>query len=318
MGKKLIALASSDWHLHDWQSFNEESIRTQVTVDFMVYLFDLADSYKVPILFEGDLFHTPKGLSNKVLSIISKVFNYIKKTSKSQLIGISGNHEKDQGISLFETICRIYPENFKCIDHEKSGISMANGITICGISHTRRNEGLVDRIKEMAKIKGPKILLLHTELYGAPDPSGYDLEPQNIPRNLKSLFKDFNLVLAGHVHAYTQVCDNVYMVGAPNQQRKSDSGCKMGYLEIYDDFSVVFKQYSTPEFKYYKEEDGHKETDDYWVQIPKPKKLKKTSEAEFKPTMGRHDMAEQYAEEKGIKSKRKVKALIDILNRADD
>ena len=161
-------------------------------------------------------------------------------------------------------------------------------------------------------------MLLHTALYGAPDPSGYELEPENLPRNLPALFKAFNLVLAGHVHKHTKVSDKIYMVGAPNQQRKSDADCVMGYLEIYSDFSVKFIKYDAPRFRYYKEGETHPDTNDFWVELKKPKKLKKGSEAEFKPTMKKEEMARQYAKETGITSPRKIKALIEVLNQTDD
>jgi len=316
MDKKIIGLASADWHFYDWKQFNENEERIFITIHFMFDLFLRAQSLRVPIFFPGDLFHTPKSITTKTLCLFNSTMRgFIREFNGVKIYGISGNHEIDGKYSLFQAACDAFPEVFECLDNKVLEI---NGYSIIGIPYIRRNIGLVDKIKEFAKIGGNKILLLHTELYGAPDPSGYIPEPQNLPRQLNALFKDFNLVLAGHVHKFTRVEKNVYMVGAPNQQRKSDAGCDMGYLEIYDDFSVKQVIYKSPKFRFYQEGEEHERTLDFWIEIPKPKKIKKHSEAEFKSTMDKTEMAKRYAEEKGIKSSRKIRALIDILNKTDE
>jgi len=313
MGRRdLIAIASSDWHYHNWKQFNENGERLTVTKKVILKLFEEAHLKKVPILFSGDLFHTPDGLSDEVFYSVMDFFKGLQDLFNDvRVLGISGNH--DGKISMYKAISRAF-DNFICIDN---GVEYINNIPIIGIPYIKRNKGLVDKI-EKAKEFGGGILLLHTELYGAPDPSGYTVEPQNLPRNLNALFKAFDLVLSGHIHKHTKVCDNVYMVGAPNQQRKSDAGCKMGYLKIYSDFSVKFVDLGMPEFKYYNEGEKRENTDDFWIEIPKPKKLKKSSEASFKPNMDKTKMAKKYANETGIKSPKKVNALIKILNKTEE
>lgn len=316
---EIIALASSDWHFHDWKQFNEKQHRTYITIGFMYDLFSRAQKLKVPIWFPGDLFHTPKGLSTKTLTL----FNHTMRGFESEfddvkIWGTTGNHDMDKGDSLYKAVVNAFPNMFQCIDN--SSIVFDFKYELYGIPYLRRNMGLVDKIDQFAKKDSPykKILLLHTELYGAPDPSGYEPSPQNLPRNLNALFKDFDLVLAGHIHKHTKVGDNIYMVGAPNQQRKSDAGCKMGYLEIYDDLSVRFVNYHAPGFRYYKEGEGHEDTKDFWIEIPKPKKIKKQSQAEFKATMDKTTMAKRYAEETGVTSSRKINALVNILNATEE
>jgi len=316
MDKKLIALASSDWHYHDWKQFNEEDARTLATNSFLSKLFWRSHDEKIPILFPGDLFHTPKGVSTKVLGMFTKLMSTVREVyPKSKLIGTTGNHEQDQGYSNFNSMAECFWENMLCIDNQSVTFTWG---TIYGLPYRKRNINLVKEIKELSQRRGPKILLLHTELYGAPDPSGYEATPQNFSRESLALFKDFDLVLAGHVHKHTQVADNVYMVGAPNQQRKSDAGTEMGYLEIYNDFSVKFIKWHAPKFRTFHEGEEHEDTNDYWTEIPKPKKLKKSSEAEFKPTMDKTEMAKRYAKETGVKSPKKINALINILNKTDE
>ncbi len=316
MGKKLIALSASDLHFHDWKQFNENGERTQITTDFIMELCTVANEYEVPVLVPGDWFHTPKGLSTKTLSLFNKLMAYIRSNyPDTRFITTSGNHDLDRGVSLVRAMQYAFPDTINCIDND---VTYLNGVAIFGLPYTRRNTGLVDKIDKISKHLGKKILLLHTELYGAPDPSGYEPEPQNLPRNLPALFKDFDLVLAGHIHKHTQVCKNIYMVGAPNQQRKSDAGCDMGYLKIYDDFSVEFVEVETPRFRYFKEGDEHENTNDFWIEVPKPKKMEKHSEASFKPTMDKTKMAKRYMKETGVKSIKKLNTLIGVLNETDD
>lgn len=315
MDKKIIALATGDLHYHHWKTFNETMERTQVTTNFLAHIFNEAEEKDVPIFHTGDLFHTSQGLSTKTLCEFMIMMAIVRDTYNVIIYGISGNHDLDKGDSLWGAMCFAFPDIFINLDN---ALHQFNNFDLVGIPYIKRNVGLVEKIEKLSQIKRNKILLLHTALYGALDPSGYELEPQNLPRQLNALFKDFELVLAGHIHKYTQVGNNIHMVGAPNQQRKSDAGCDMGYLEIYDDFSVKFIKYDAPQFRYYKEGEEHEDTNDFWIEIPKSKKLKKQSEAEFKPTMSKETMARRYAEETGIKSPRKIRALIDILNETDD
>lgn len=313
---KIIALASGDWHFHDWKQFNETQERTQVTINFIFDLFTRAEKLKVPIWFTGDLFHTPKGLTTRTICTFNSMMNKFDSQFNIDVEGISGNHDIDKGLSLFQAAADAFPDIFKCIDNDFIDYE---GFTLYGIPFLRRNIGLVDKIETMSlRISGKKVLLLHTELYGAPDPSGYEPTPQNLPRNLNALFKDFDLVLAGHIHKYAKVGKNIHMVGAPNQQRKSDTGCEMGYLEIYDDLSVKQVFYDAPGFRYYKEGEEHEDTNDFWIEIPKPKKIQKQSEAEFRPNMNKIIMAKRYAKETGVKSPKKINALINVLSQTDD
>jgi len=317
MAKKLIAYAASDLHFHDWKQFNEQDQRTQVTINVLANLMFLSDQDDVPILMPGDLFHTPKGLTTKTLVKFMTFMDTARESyPRAKVVGITGNHDGDINYSLWYAMSKAFPGML--LNADNWGWLINEDTHVYGLPYRRRNTGLVDAIKSMGQNDGKKILLLHTELYGAPDPSGYGLVPQNFPRESLALFKAFDLVLAGHVHKHTKVKKNVYMVGAPNQQRKSDAGCDMGYLEIYNDFSVEFIKLDNPEFRFYKEGKEHEDTEDFWIEIPKPKKMKKNSEAEFGATMDKTKMAQQYAKETGLKSKRRIRALIEILNQTDD
>jgi DNA repair exonuclease SbcCD nuclease subunit len=317
MDKKLIGLVTGDLHYHWWKSFNDFGERTLVTTDFIAELLQVSVEKDVPIFHTGDMFHTPKGLTTKTLYEFMIMMATIRNSYESvKIYGITGNHDKDSEGNLWAAMCFAFPDIFTNLDNSYHSFVWG---TVFGLPYTKRNVGLVKKITSLATHPAEKkIILLHTALYGAPDPSGYELEPQNLPRDLHALFKAFDLVLAGHVHKHTKVAKNIYMVGAPNQQRKSDAGCTMGYLEMYDDFSVKFIPYNAPQYRYYKEGEEHEDTNDFWIEIPKPKKIKKQSEAEFKSTMDKTEMAKMYAKETGVTSPRKIQALIDVLNKTDE
>ena len=100
--KNIIALCSADWHFHNWKQFNEKLHRTYVTIGFMHHLFLRAQKLKVPIWFLGDLFHTPKGLTTKVITLFNYIMKgYIHEFDDVRVLGISGNHHIDQGESLY-------------------------------------------------------------------------------------------------------------------------------------------------------------------------------------------------------------------------
>lgn len=313
---KIIALSIADLHFNDWKQFNKNRERTFITSNFLVDLCVKAEEYQVPILVSGDWFHTPKGLSTPTIYLFMELISKIQKNFPTvQFISISGNHEIDQEFSLVRAMEMAFPDTIKCIDDSKI---IFPEFTVYGIPYIKRNKGLLEKIETISKNTGNKILLIHTELYGASDPSGYEPEPQNLPRNLNALFKDFKLVLAGHIHKYTPISDNIIMVGAPNQQRKSDAGCKMGYLKIYEDFTHKFVNYKAPGFRYYKEGENHPDTSDFWIEIPIPRKKEKFSDIGFNASMDKTRLAKKYVKAIGVKNLRKIKTLINILNATEE
>ena len=74
---RTIALSSSDWHLHDWKQHNEQWERIFVSDQFLLELIQRSDEEGIPILFSGDMFHTPQGLSNSLLNHYISFLGYI-------------------------------------------------------------------------------------------------------------------------------------------------------------------------------------------------------------------------------------------------
>jgi DNA repair exonuclease SbcCD nuclease subunit len=325
--KKLIGLASSDWHLYDWPQYSPNGERLAVAYDFLTCLADEADKYGVPILFPGDLYHTPKAIDTVAYQYYNRLFRTLSNRERVKIFGISGNHDQIEknnrnnvSPSLFLGACEAFPKLFTSVEYK--GRIVNDNINIIGIPYLFHNVGfdaMVEKSRRFIKPNVPNVLLVHTDLWGAKDPSGYEVSSvENIPRNMGKFFKGYDLVLSGHIHRYDKLWDHIYMVGAPYQQRKSDMGCIMGYLRIYDDLSVEFVKHDAPQFKTYSKEKGHPDTQDYWIPLVKARKRDKEITKKFNPNMSRRKLAEQYLEARGIKNPSKRAALIKILNRVDD
>ena len=285
----------------------------------------------VPILLPGDLWHTPAHLATKTFYIYSEFFNKVRKEFPSaKFIGIPGNHDQSEfsniGIpvpNLFTAWCNCFPELFVDASYQ---IIHEGSMAISGIPYVNHNIGYGEYIKGKLRKKisiDPsmfRVLLIHTDLMGAVDPSGREVgQVENIPRNLTKFFKDWDFVLAGHIHKpQLMYGDNIVMLGSPYQQRRSDAKCSMGYWIMYDDKTVKFKEYKAPEFKFYHEGEGHKDTDDFWTAIPKKVKLEKKKTKKFNPKMNRTKMAKKYVRAKGIEGEAKLTALIEILNKIEE
>lgn len=332
MGRKLIALSTSDWHLNNWKQFNENGRRLSVADDFLFHIMGISHKEKIPVLFSGDMFHTPEALSNAMIDHYTAVFEKIKESyPRARLYGISGNHDEGESIvkgktakTYVQSFSRAFPGLINCLDFSYTAIP--ENIGVYGIPYLRHNKGFDEEIKLLnQKVKedsyDSNILLIHTNLYGAKDPNGYEIdEVPGIPRNMGKFFRAFDLVLAGHIHKHDVLWKRrVYMVGSPYQQRTSDSGTPMGYLNIYDDMSVEFVRYSAPEFKFYNEGEEKPNDFDFFIEIKKQVSFKQTSEGvTFSNTRDKKALVEQYFKVKGIENARRLNLLIDLLNKAEE
>ena len=314
--RKLIAIATGDWHVNDWKNHNEDNRRIQVSKGFITDIVSRSHYDRVPLLFSGDMFHTPEGLSNKLIATIFPFFRDLRDTyTEARILAITGNHDrvskKGGYYSYVKTLAYLFPPLIQCIDNTSTQFS--NG-RICGIPYLPHNKGMEDTLEEFLEFPENKILLLHTNLYGAKDPSGYEIdEVPGIPRDMGRYFKDFRLVLSGHIHKPDELWKNhIVMIGAPYQQRSSDSGTTMGYWEVYSDFTVKFIPYQAPGFVYYSgEKPGG---DDYYIEVPSAEKFKKEYQGDFSNVNDKQSLAKEYCKAKGIESKERINLLIETLN----
>lgn len=325
-------ISFSDYHYHEWNQFNKDDYRLVKNEEFLLSLIKKSHKHKVPILFSGDFFHSPEGLNTKVIYRIMKFFNKaIKKYPKFVIVGIDGNHDtpyelkdyKEQP-SLFMALSYAFSDNIKCINF---GSYKHGSFTIYGIPYLVHNIGfkkVYDKIVNDGE-KGKKILLIHTNLLGAMDPSGYKVkEMEGIPTNMGTFFRPFDLVLSGHLHKHDNLHKGkVISVGAPSQQRKSDMGYTMGYLEIYSTPNKEVLDIKTvpsnlPIFMTYRKAEEVKEDGNFWVKLPEEKKLLVREKGNFNPRSSKVKLAKEYCKNNNIKSKKKLKELIKVLQKTEE
>ena len=312
--KKLIALVFSDLHLHEWNEFNKDNIRVSQGLEVITRLQARAKIRKVPILFPGDLIHNPKYISNGLLSEILPFFAKLE----VDIYGIDGNHDQCEQNTLdhispsyFETFSEVFNKmhsvNFKSIE--------TVDFVIHGIPYLTHNIGFEKAVSLIALHKTkPNILMIHTDLHNAQDTNGRQVGTvTNIPQNMDKFFKKFTLVLAGHIHKPQKLCSNVIMVGAPQQQRRTDRGAELGYWNIYSDGSFKFCPLKGfPVFKIGKD-DGFNFCDELKV---KKKDKDGPKPIVFDSSNSRTKLTKNYCKHVGVKEKKKIDALNKYLSNA--
>lgn len=175
--------------------------------------------------------------------------------------------------------------------------------------------GLSEYLKKLKLDKNVKnILLLHTDYPGAKDTDGREVDSvENLNVNI---LNRFDLVLCGHIHKPQRLSKKVYMIGAPNHQRRTDRGCKLGYWKIYSDLSMQFvhlKQF--PKFVDVESEEGIKDDGNYYTVLPKKTSNLVNTNHKITKQLSKKALARKYLKEKGITEQDKKELLIDILKK---
>lgn len=329
MGKrKIIAIASSDWHLHNWNNFNENDMRIRSDLLQVQEIHSIASKLNVPILFTGDMFHNDQSLSNKLLHYTLPVFNSLFNGDPHgvHLYGIDGNHDQVQqntpenlSPSYLQTLSQVFSK-IHCLNFQSKSVKK---FKLHGIPYITRNQDF-DKIVRSIKLSKKKknILMIHTDLPESRDTNGRVIgSTRNIPDRLADLFSRFDLVISGHIHKPQIMDTNVLMIGAPKHQRKTDIGCPMGYWEIYNDMSFKFKQHKKGLFPEFKLVDKIPDDKDNFYIIEK-KKLSKLKEAEhrnkrdFNALMSRKKLVNNYCKEVGDITKKQKQTLKNFLDNA--
>lgn len=326
--KEVVAIASGDWHFHDWKNYNEGKRRIKDDVTLFSMLDKICTKYNVPLLFTGDMFHNPKAIPSWVMHymfpVMDKALNR-RTIPPFNIYGIDGNHDqpekngfKDRSPGMVEAMSKIL-QNLHCVNYISKDLG---DFVLHGIPYITRNKGFEKWVRNIKLSKDkPNILMIHTDLPGAKDTNQRVVgTAQGIPERLSELFSQFDLVISGHIHK-PQIMDyNVVMVGAPKHQRKTDIGCKMGYWKIYDDMSYEFVPLTCfPEFKIV---DEIPEDDDHFYVLEKKstKKLKEVgreNKRDFDALMNRKKLVNNYMKATDqFSDKKKRRKLKDLLTNA--
>lgn len=319
MSKELVALVFSDIHLNLWAKFNEDNRRT---LNGFRVLHDLVkvSKGKVPILFCGDLFHKPDNIDSDLMEMALDQFKDI--FTNSNFYMISGNHDikhisrvNQPVFSWVKMVSSLYSK-VTCLDYEYTSF-LSSGIRVYGVPYIDHNIGISEYLRNLVLEDDYKnILLLHTDYPGAKDTDGREIDSvENL--NLNVLNK-FDLILCGHIHKPQRLSKKVYMIGAPNQHRRTDSNCELGYWKLYSDLSLTFIPLEGyPKFIDVENPEDIKEDGNYYTVLPKKSSVSLNTEHKITKQLSKKTLAKQYMKERGIKDKRKKNLLIDVLNKAD-
>lgn len=319
---KVIAIAGSDFHIHNFRAFNKDNSRLKNSLQQLNIASAMCEKYGVPFLFSGDLYHTPADVANETNSETQERYKREFEDKRIDFFGLSGNHD----LAERNTLNHKSPSHLKSLTHfntfrlcDYTTYDLANGMLITGIPYMNNESELLQCIKNERKKLTPldndwvKILLLHTDLPGAETPSGFKMGDMEYIKNINKLFKPWDLVLCGHIHKPKKLGKNVYMLGAGCHQDEGDMGCTMGLWKVYDDATIKFVPTKLPEFIQLKNGEEAKDDGNYYVPYEDKEAEKSDKIGRFNVSVSKKKLALRYCKEKGIKSKAKKHALIKAL-----
>ena len=315
--KKPIAIVFSDLHINNWSRFNEDKKRTLEQFRVLSILGKKSKKYNVPILFCGDFFHKPETMDQELAEIC---YNEINKLDL-RIRAISGNHDMKKvskiGEKPFSWLYTL-PSNFiDIMDYKQDTLSSYNqDIILHGVPYIDHNIGLCEYLKNPKLDKSKKhILMLHTDYPGAKDTDNREIDSvENLNINI---LDRFDLIICGHIHKPQRLSKKVYMIGAPNQQRRTDMNCKLGYWLIMEDLTMKFVELSDfPKFIDVESEEDVKDDGNYYTLITRETIVE--SDNKIHKGLSKKRLVRLYLKYNNIKDKEKKECLLDIIKKAEE
>lgn len=328
-GKQVIAISFSDLHNNNWKKFNQGGNRTDSHLLVLGEIFKAGIDLNVPILFCGDWVHTPEYIDMDLAIKLAEFYDKYSNELKLKVIGINGNHDlpkpntyQERTKGYLHTLDLQY-HWMRCIDFKSVSF---DSVEIHGIPYLDHNVGLSKAISDIKLSKTKRnILLLHTDYAGARDTNGKEIYSTSIQNINPIKLRKFDLVLCGHIHKHQKLGNNIYMVGAPLQQRFTDEGNKMGYVEIYSDLTVKFKEITgSPVFRTLSGTNEQVELGDneYYRYVSKVGGSRNGNIQGHTGKKGRapskKKIFRKYFREVGVKDKDKIRAFNQVMREAED
>lgn len=325
--RQLIAIATADWHIHRFRDHDSGGSRLDWAIKAGNHILNVANQRKVPLLFAGDLFHNPKELENETLDRVTMMF----RTGVTDFYCISGNHDMSQknGLnnrspSYMYSLFNAFPDKIN-YPNADGWIANKGMINVYGFDYHNDEDELIKRVKKTIPAQKDKIniLLLHGNPPGCIQCNGTEAE-SDFPKDIDKFFKHWDLVLWGHIHKPQQISKKCFMLGSPIQQNFGDEGIEMGYWKIYSDKTMkfvcmneTFPCFVTGTESALNQGDaaGFIKHYDYTRVIEEEKPGEEVGGDFNVLTHSRKEIARKFCKTKGIKSKRKIKTLIHILNK---
>lgn len=329
-----LAIVSGDWHLHTWNTFNENGRRMKSQFEALMNLGYTAKLSNIPIIFTGDIGHAFGRVTLELWYEFVRFFGEWARKEYPPIWGISGNHDQekanydkdDASRDLWSLLCMIFPKVCVNINWLKIDTDIANNrVSIMGIPYTTYNKSFDKWVKhfqgtlDMARVN---ILVIHSDLYGAMDNGREVGSVEGIPKDMDEYFGGFDIVLSGHIHMPQSLGKKIYMVGAMSEQRRSDSGADFGFWTLYKTNHRVKLEFThlkdLPKFVFLPEGSLPPDTHNYY--IPAKAESKEESEVElgFSNKASKGELVRNYMKAIGDNSVSKRLALTKIINSAID
>lgn len=231
-------LVFTDIHIHNFKQQSEGDERLEHTLRCLKLIYAYADSKDIwLILFVGDMFEMQKALPTIVINRITEVFIELEsKYPKIKLYSISGNHDHD-AMNLISKpanssqtwLSKIF-KNYHLIDNQSVDVVdiEQGGLNLIGIPYYEYGEDYLIKLKEAKEkiiVRGLNILMIHQTPKGVKNSEYYKVDTDEG----EDLYKEFDLVVDGHIHLAQRLSKNFLVAGAPMQQDFGDAGTDKGF-----------------------------------------------------------------------------------------
>ena len=327
---KPLAVAFSDLHIHNWKAHNKNGNRSRAHTNALLEIGGVAKDLRVPCLFSGDISHAFGKIDLELWDIFMEVFYLWGQNNYPMIYGITGNHDQEsanydsdkQSRSTWELLTRIFPKILYNLDFAHTDTDNFRVMGIPYLTYNKSFDQWVRHFRTRLATTNANILLIHTDLHGAVDVAGREYNTtEEIPENMAEYFKDFDLVLSGHIHTPQKLGKNIIMVGSPLEQKRNDSGTDYGYWIIEGDPGKKPRAKFVPLFDYPKFiqlKPGEEPKDDHNYYLPAEEVIEKAEvDTGFSNTVSKEKLVKRYLKHIGETSVAKKKALIHILNEAE-
>lgn len=229
------AIITSDIHVHTYKQFNEDGRRLKNGIDYINYLFRLADANDIDlILIPGDLTNNMNIIATKVVKALIKCFREnFEKYHHMKVVAISGNHDfADKNLinspaeSAMQAFAEAFPLHFILLDAPDSEYRTIAGHRIVGIPYYEYTEHFVEALKVKqgifynSIIPGFTYLMIHQ--YVA---TGLPID-QIAPDD--PVFDNYDMIFCGHYHDGSVITDRFVNIGSPMHRDAGDVGKNKG------------------------------------------------------------------------------------------
>lgn len=315
----------SDLQVHNYKKFDVKGSRLNNCLEVFNDVFEFNHNEGIDLcLFIGDLYDSQKDLPTVVVnSVVNRLSTLFKKYPEQRLVAISGNHDyatknliDKPAETALQHLAEIFPGRFILLDNKIKFFQMDGvDLFIQGIPYYEYKEHYQTRLEQSKEELSEYIHEMYSDGGYGPNPVYKTIllihqtpEHSNamIPFDTKvedPLYKNYDLILCGHIHKHEVLKQNFIIVGSPIHRDLSDAGQDKGFM-VYDDASDLdsFEIIYLDKYPKYKQErNPDPDSTDYVIPIIE---IEDSPEVEvqtkqFVASNKREDLVENYWNEVG-------------------